>query len=393
MLNRRSILLVIDRTKSNGRELLKGISSYGRMVKNLNFKIIDAEIATELKRDAFVEYVSQSAEGVSGIIMVESVYLDSLPDFGVPVILASASRTFAKGDYLIQVNNQAVAKEAFKHLTSYGHSFFGYVGLKGFDWCKARFEFFSEEVENQGKMLRSFFYEPAGKYTMKEPFRPGLEEWLISIPKPVGIFTASDLSGKHVIEACRRLDIKVPDEVSVLGVDNDDLICDFMNPTLSSVNLKTRDGGFEAARLLGKLMNGEKCPPQTIIIDPGKIAVRQSTDFIAVREENVAKALRFIRDNVLLPIQTEDVCEAVCCSRQFLYNKFKRHLRCSVHDYIRRCRIRKICELLIETNLTISEISYKMHFPDPDHVSRYFKKQKGISPTQYRKNLRSERTG
>ncbi|OXU15646.1 substrate-binding domain-containing protein [Sedimentisphaera salicampi] len=393
MFDPRSILLVIDRTKSNGRELLKGISSYGRVVKNLRFKIIDAEIATELKEHAFIKYVSQEAKGVSGIIMVESVYIDSLPDFGVPTILASASRGFAKGDYLIQVNNQMVAREAVKHLVSYGHSYFGYVGLQDFDWCNARFEHFKQIVENQCKGLRSFFYEPPGKYTMKEPFRAGMEKWLDSIPKPIGIFACSDFCGKHVIEACKRLDIKVPDEVSVLGVDNDDLICNFTTPTLSSINLKTRDCGFEAAKLLVKLMDGEKCPPATLHVEPGRISVRQSTDFIAVGDQSVAKALRFIRDNVMLPIQTEDVCDEVCCSRQFLYNKFKRHLKCSVHDYIRRCRIRKICELLIETNMTISEIAYKMHFPDPDHVSRYFKKQKGISPTQYRRDLRTERTG
>ena len=156
------------------------------------------------------------------------------------------------------------------------------------------------------------------------------------------------------------------------------------NPQLSSIELNTERAGFEAAELLDRMMAGKKIKSKKITVSPVHVVTRLSTDILAIDDPDVVVAVRFIRDNARMPIQVQDVVDAVAVSRRGLYQKFKRLLGRSVHQEIRRVRIDEIARLLIQTNLSVSQIASQLGFTSQDHIAHYFKQQKGVNPLEYR---------
>lgn len=211
-----------------------------------------------------------------------------------------------------------------------------------------------------------------------------LAEWLRSLPKPVGIMGANDDRGQHVIEICNDLGLLVPDEVAVIGVDNDQFICELTNPPLSSVDRYFAKAGYEAAELLDKMMRGKRVKRQDIITRPSRVVSRQSTDVFSIEDPVVVEALRFIRRNANRVISVDDVVEQVAMSKRGLYHKFMHTLGRTVHEELIRTRTEQIAWMLEETELTITQIALDLGFPGQGHISRYFKKQKGLTPRQYR---------
>jgi LacI family transcriptional regulator len=170
-----------------------------------------------------------------------------------------------------------------------------------------------------------------------------------------------------------------------LGVDNDVLICDLADPPISSIALNTEMAGHDAAQLLDRLMSGEKMAGQEISVRPTHIVTRMSTDMLAVTDPEVAAAVRFIRRHPSRMMQVNDVVEATNVSRRVLEKRFKAILRRSVYQEIRRVRVSYIIELLVGTDMSITEIAVKSGFDGVEHISRYFRKETGISLREYRK--------
>jgi LacI family transcriptional regulator len=213
--------------------------------------------------------------------------------------------------------------------------------------------------------------------------------WLSSLPKPVGILACNDDRGQHVLEACKLADINVPEDVAVLGVDNDTLICDLCDPPLSSVSLGTIQAGFEASKLLDRLMNGEKMNGQIISVPATHIVKRQSTDILAINDKNIVNALLYIKANFKEKIKVDEVVKATALGRRNLERKFKKVLGRSILEEITRARIEHISKLLIETDLRISEIMSTVNFSEIQHLSRYFRKEKSMSMRDFRNNMKN----
>jgi len=188
-----------------------------------------------------------------------------------------------------------------------------------------------------------------------------------------------------VIEACKLADLYVPDHVAVLGVDNDVLVCDLADPPISSVALNTEAAGHEAAKLLDRLMKGGKLTGQTIWVRPTHIVTRMSTDMLAVTDLEVAAAVRFIRRNPNRLMQVNDVVRATNISRRVLEKRFKAILRHSVYQEIRRVRVNYIIQLLLGTDMSVTEIAARSGFEGVEHIARYFRKETGMSLRAYRK--------
>ena len=210
-------------------------------------------------------------------------------------------------------------------------------------------------------------------------------DWLKSLPKPVGLMACNDYRGRQVIEACKTAGILVPEEVAVLGVDNDEVICNLANPPLSSIQLNVRRAGYEAAELLDKLMSDKEVTSQKIDVLPTHVITRQSTDIMAISDREVASALRFIRKHSREPIQVSDVARAVALTSRSLQRKFRSVLNRSVHNEISYARMERISQLLIETHLPISLIASEFGFSDVAHMARSFRKIKGTTPLAFRK--------
>ena len=196
---------------------------------------------------------------------------------------------------------------------------------------------------------------------------------------------ANDDRGLQVIEACRSTECRIPDEVAVIGVDNDEIICEQSTPPLSSIVRNYEEVGYQAAELLEQAMTGRDVTDRTVIIRSTGIIARQSTDILAIDDPEVAEAVRFIREATRAPLNVGDVLETVAVSRGHLDRKFIRVLGHPIHQEITRARIERVIRLLEETNRSVTQIAFDLGFNGPDRLSRYFHRHRGMSPTQYRR--------
>jgi LacI family transcriptional regulator len=194
----------------------------------------------------------------------------------------------------------------------------------------------------------------------------------------------SATSGRYHV--CRELEIAVPEEVAVIGVDNDRLLCDLADPPLSSVICNSRRNGYEAAALLNRMMSGESVPPEAHLIKPLGIETRQSTDILAIDDPDVAIAIRFIREHACRGIDVSDVLQQVPLSRRVLESRFRKILDRTPHQEITRLRIDRVKQLLAETDLSLSEIASRTGFQHDEYMTVAFKKQVGMPPSKFRQS-------
>jgi LacI family transcriptional regulator len=200
----------------------------------------------------------------------------------------------------------------------------------------------------------------------------------------------NDDRGLEVLEACRRVNVPVPDSVAVIGVDNDECIGRLSIPPLSSIDSSPEVVGYEAARLLETLMEGKKPPRQPIYIQPRGVVTRQSTDVLAIDEKEIVSALRFIRENACSNLRVTDVLEHVQAPRSVLEGGFKKVVGRTVHQEIQRVRLERARELLATTNLPIKRIARDTGFQTVQYLTRVFRTLVGQPPARYRRQLQPE---
>jgi LacI family transcriptional regulator len=218
-----------------------------------------------------------------------------------------------------------------------------------------------------------------------------MADWLALLPRPLGVFACYDGRAQQVLEACQLRDWAVPDEIAVVGVDNDEVLCELCTPPLSSVQPNARRTGYEAAEMLARMMRGERLGSQTRYVDPVRVVERQSTDVVSVSDARVAQALRFIREHVGEGIDVSDVLRAVPMSRTLLERKFKTVLGHSPHRQIVQQRIERARHLLVESEVSIAVVAELAGFDNASYLSVAFRRETGESPYAYRTKHRTSR--
>jgi len=266
---------------------------------------------------------------------------------------------------------------------------FAYSGFAGLEFSECREVAFAATLQEAGHHPQVYSPPPPLPGRPWNAEQPDLAAWLQSLPKPVGIMACNDDRARMLAEMCRLIEIRVPEEVAILGVDNDPEICNSANPPLSSISLATERGGHEAAALLDLLMQGGKPPSGTLLMRPVEVVARRSTDMLAVTDPVVARALRFIRENANRDIRVADLPVASGVSRRALQNRFRQYLSRTPLEEIHRCRVQRIARLLVETDLTVREIAAASGFDLDAHVSRFFSRQTGDTPLEYRRKNRT----
>ena len=199
----------------------------------------------------------------------------------------------------------------------------------------------------------------------------------------MAVFAAYDVLGRQVIDACHRGNLAVPDEVAVLGVDDDELLCGLATPPLSSVITDGRGGGRRAAQLLDKLLDGETVPVEHLL-PPVGVAIRRSSDALAVNDPDVAAAVAFIRDNVQAGLKADDVAAATSQGRRGLEHLFQRRLGRSVHDVIQRVQFQRVEHLLRSSDLKLAVVARRCGFRHAEYMTVAFTKRYGMSPSAWR---------
>jgi LacI family transcriptional regulator len=275
-------------------------------------------------------------------------------------------------------------------------------GFRHFAWhtndtllpSERRWKGFSQTLARQGLEAERWIWEPGAR-------NPGdlwraKSQWLTrklkAIPKPAAVFTFRDADAANVLDACLAIDLAVPDEIAILGVDNNDLICETLSVPLSSVCHDLEELGFEAAALLDRLMRGEKAPKQPILISPRGLVVRRSTDVLAINHEPCRRAMRFLQLNLMRNIGVEDVAQASGLPRRTLEKAFCDYVGRSVGHELSRLRLAKVKELLIGTELPIVDIAAQTGFATPQYLNHVFRKATGQQPRKFRMSRRTPQT-
>ena len=291
----------------------------------------------------------------------------------------------------IGVDNFAVARLAFEHLRDRGFRDFGFCGVaRGhyFPMDKRR-EFFRQLAERAGFPCRVF--EPRGGWRRAlawEEEQDQLAAWLERLPRPVGVMACNDDRGRQVLDACRRAGVLVPDEVAVVSVDNDTVLCNMADPPMTSIDVNAERIGYEAAALLDRLMRRPAARARAVSVEvpPRAVVARQSSDVLAVTDGHVAAALRFIRQHACDGIRVPDVLRHVGLSRSVLDPRFKAALGRTAKAEILRVQLERARQLLVDSRLPLEEVAARCGFSSAKYLGDVFFRTSHVRPGAYRQS-------
>ena len=277
-----------------------------------------------------------------------------------------------------------LGRQAAEHLLSLGLYRFAFCGLGSMRWSNLRQEGFQSVIAKHGYPMEVYRSSKRGRLTWVRE-EPAVRQWLKSLPKPIGLFCPNDDRSAFVLETCRTLAYGVPEDIAVIGVDDDPYVCELTNPSLSSVATAAERAGYDLAELLHRMMVGkEDSCGQRIVAPAAGVTARQSTDTLMVQDEEVRRALQFIRENVSDPIQVRDVVRATFLSHRALNERFQRQFGTSISTHVSVARAAYVSRFLRETDLPIHRIAELAGFPSSQHFARFFRRCVGVTPKEYR---------
>ena len=296
----------------------------------------------------------------------------------------------ASGIPYVFTNNEAVARLAAEHLLNCGFRSFAFCGYPSTPingWCEERAKAFADRIERAGFPCECY----RGRYRSSRNWpalRDALAKWLNSVTKPVGLMAATDKRARQILDVCRSVGLRVPDDVAVIGVDNDEMLCQLSNPPLTSVEQGARRIGYEAAALLDRMMSGKRRKQQRFVVDPEGVVARRSTDILAVQDEEVATALRIIRRHACEGITPDEVTRRVARARSTLELRFRKELGRTVFAEIRRVQLDQAERCIRETELPLKQIASQCGFRSIQHMTTLFRQHFGHAPAQHRRATR-----
>ena len=378
------IILLIDISEEYGQNLTKGIVKYSKE----NGPWVFCKMPLFYRETHGVEGIVKFAKewGANGIIahLDNALDIQKIHEAGISLIVEDFKERFEgisniTGGYFEtgQMGAEYFIKKGFKH--------FGFYGFKNIVWSRERFEGFQSYLLDHKLVVHDFDQDYQGAQSLWI-YKPSLlSQWLKSLPKPIAIMACDDERAQHITEACKQAQIQIPEHIAVLGVDNDQMTCNLSDPPLSSINLDTEKGGYEAAKLMHQLISKKNYAAHNIVVKPTHIITRQSTDITSASDQLIAKALKFIHQNIGDKINVSDVLKEVPLSRRSFEKRFYDITGVAVYKYIYNLKIQKFAERLLETNKTVSEIAMESSFALSNNISRQFKQVKGCTPKEYRK--------
>ncbi len=291
------------------------------------------------------------------------------------------------GPPIVDVDHTIVGRMAAEHFLARGYQHFGYFGSGRARYALLRHASYCQAIEQAGFQVRSCYME----YLPRLPERTSwksvnaqVRKWLRELPKPAAVLADHDVPAHDLANMCQLLGLRVPNDVAILGVDNDEVECLLAFPPLSSVAIPAERIGFEAAKLLDRLMSGGKTPAEPRYLPPMHIVTRQSTSMFAVDDPDVSAALLYIRNHLGEPLNVGTLTTELVVSRRALERKFRALLGRSVLDEIHRARIEQARELLT-TNLQVAQVARQTGFTSPQLFATVFRRLTGVSPRQYRR--------
>jgi len=378
------VALLIETSRTYGRELLMGVRKY---VTEHGPWSIFAEIRDlETKPPAWLH--NWDGDGILTRTASEAM-ANAVKAVGVPTIELRATK-FKRWFPFVGIDNTALGKNCAEYLIERGYQHFGVYELTTEQFFVERSQSFASHLNRAGFECHTFQQSSnREKPTQWEKQQSLLVRWLEKLPKPIAILACTDQLGFWLLDACSRASLAVPEQIAVLGVENDETLCSMSMPPLSSTRLGGERVGYEAAAMLDRWMSGIRPPKSPTLLPPLGIETRRSTDIVAVADLLLAQALRLIRDKACEGLRVDDVLRIVPLSRSSLERGFRSLLGRSPNVEIQRVKLQRAAELLAMTDLTLDEIALRTAFAHKHYLATTFRKYYGKTPGEHRRSVRA----
>jgi LacI family transcriptional regulator len=390
---KRRVILLLDTTNPHQRKVAQGVATYSHQQGAWSFHVVqdphegvpylkcdpleESQDLGKLRADGIILYCPsrKTANAVrrlkTPMVGVELEYGWSDPGWGVPYFAT---------------DNEAIGRLGARELIERGFKRLAFCGIprtRLSGWSEARQTAFVRSAHEAGVPCSVF---PVGSLRGRKAGNPHerLSAWLRSLKKPVGLMACYDVRARHVLDTCEELGLLVPEDVAIIGVDNDELMCELTNPPLSSIEQGARTMGYQAAALLDRLMSGRKVAQSKFVVAPEGIVTRRSSDALAIDDADVAAAVRFIRQRACEGIQARDVVQTVAISRTALMTRFKALLGRTIHAEIQRVQIEQVRQLTAATDLPLSRVAAMTGFRYLQQMIAAFRRYTGQTPGEYR---------
>ncbi|MCA9235098.1 MAG: substrate-binding domain-containing protein [Planctomycetales bacterium] len=378
----RRVAVLVETDDSWGCSVIRGIYDYSRRQGPWNLLIDPSDRGQRpLLPDRW------NGDGVIARLS-SRLQVDQILSRGLPIVNVDTLFSGLDGVYDVITDDAARARQAFDHFRDRGFEQFAYFAPPNVRYSNSRGEQFIELVRSEGYQCHQYKpgYRAGRKITWAEQQRR-VTRWLSSLPRPIAVLSVDAHRGRQLAETCQLTEVRVPDEVAILAGDTDDLMCEVCTPPLSSVAVAGRRIGFEAAALLERLIVGQKPPAEPTRIPPNGVIARQSTDILAIDDDTVVRALRFIQAHAFRDIVVKDILRELPVSRRSLEIQFRKFLGRSPAEEIRRVRLEKGRELLSNSDMSIAEIASASGFANGTRFGVAFRKKFGMAPLAYRKQV------
>jgi LacI family transcriptional regulator len=379
------VALLVETSRTYGRDILRGVNrwmqEHGPWSVFLELRGLDSSVPRWLR--------SWHGDGI--LARTASAAMDkAIEATGLPAVELRASKLPHQRPF-VGVDNLELGQAVASHFVDNGFSNFAVFDVATETYFEERRDGFRRFVEARGGTCHTYHAGPGGEHPIDwERHQAAVADWVVSLPKPIGILACTDQLGFWLLDACRRAGIAVPEEVAVVGVENDETLCQMATPRLSSVAFDGDRVGYQAAALLDRLMAGEPPPSEPLVVAPRGIVTRQSSDIVAIADREVSAALRIIREHACHGLAVSEVVNQIGISRTALERRMKAAIGRTPGEEIVRVRFARVKALLLETDLTLAAIADRCGMEHPQYMAEAFKKQFGMTPGVFRSHNRMQ---
>lgn len=378
------LLFITDFTEQFAYRLLQGILHYAAETEQW----VVCKMPSEYKRQNGMEVVLNFALRWRADVVIGQFEPDDdvmlLRRYGMVVL---AQDYISKFDCIPNITSdyEKTGAMAAKRFLSRGFQHFAFFGYNGVCWSDDRCDGFRKILEGAGFGDHFYKYDRQRIDNLWNYDPRGVIEWVESLPKPCAIMACDDNQASILLQACNVCGVKIPSEVAIIGVDNDEVLCNMSAPPLSSINIDIERGGYEAAAMAEKMVKDPSYAGEDIILRPMNIVARMSSNIFATHDSAILTALQFISANIDRKILVTDVLAQVPLSRRLLEQRFLKETGSTIYQYITQLRMERFAQLLLESNDSISNIAARMEEDDTKSISRRFQAIKGCTPSEFRK--------
>jgi LacI family transcriptional regulator len=383
------IILLLDFAEEYSKCLLKGISKYSAEHGHWSFCRMPLYYRETLGDKGILDWARDwQANGIIGQLYNEME--TELYQSRFPVIAQDFKERFR---YIPNITGKyrETGRIGAEYFLNKGYTNFAFYGFNNIVWSRERAEGFESTINQAGYHVHYFEHKKARSTDIWYYKSKTLSKWLKNLPKPIALMACDDNQGVHITEACKQNNIRVPQDVSVLGVDNDVMLCELSDPPLSSIELDIERAGYDTAKAMDLMITGRVKFYRDILVPPLKVVTRNSTDIYASKDDNVATVLDFIHKNFDQNLLVDQIVKEVPMSRRSLEKRFVEITGLPIYKYIFKLRIEKLAQMLVSSEMSVYEIALEMGLPDSKNIARQFRQVMGCTPLEYR-NKFTEKT-